>query len=637
MNTSTGFFRLLALLSLGPACNSAVGLDGVAFSGPDQEEVGGGEPDVGPDPVDAGQEDAPIEPQDVDPLDVDPGQGCLIAGQRFEAGQRSEDGCGACAPGFDPEDWTPVCNRQYFEEGFEDFGSGRFEGAHLHASARQGHLRLAPTLDLNVDGDLDLVFVGYANGAELIAPTFIYWGDRAGPVADRRTVLPGGGRNSACAADFDEDGLPDLFLVRHRDGDIFMTRSSLYLGSSQDEVFSIGRAVELETRGAGACSFADLNRDGWLDLVISSHYVPGPNHHLNSLIYWGSEGGFNAAPPTELPTIGAANNAIADLNSDGWLDVVFANHYDGESTAVPSILYWGSPGGFSTSSTRQLDALGANGVAAGDVNGDRHLDLIFTIPRDDTSVPPASVILLGGPDGPGDQGRLLLPTAGALEAALGDFDRDGFPDLAVAQRSDQEGLDLGLFTGVAGGFNVQRRQPSLPTLGANGVLTADFNDDGFVDIAVSNFNDRNQNEISSPIFWGGPLGFDAARRSDFPTVGAQTGLVPQHDAFEPPARFTSAPIDLGGPSLGGVLSWRGEVGPGGSVRLHLRSAPTLEALEAAPWLGPDGTSQSAYDVSSLAVSSAHDGHRFWQYRAELARQRLVTGPHIEQIGLTYGP
>ena len=48
----------------------------------------------------------------------------------------------------------------------------------------------------------------------------------------------------------------------------------------------------LDTVGSEDASIADLNRDGRLDLVVSSYHA-GVNRHHPSYVFWGAESGLD--------------------------------------------------------------------------------------------------------------------------------------------------------------------------------------------------------------------------------------------------------------------------------------------------------------------------------------------------------
>ncbi len=101
-----------------------------------------------------------------------------------------------------------------------------------------------------------------------------------------------------------------------------------------------------------------------------------------------------------------------------------------------------------------------------------------------------------------------------------------------------------------------------------------------------------------------------------------------------PETFISNVHDLGQPVNYDSLRWRMKQPPGTGARFQIRSANALGDLAAAPWLGPTGEN-SYYTSPAQPINSAHDGHRFFQYRVELTTQDPLTTPILEQVTLHY--
>src|SRR5690606_26845438 len=109
--------------------------------------------------------------------------------------------------------------------------------------------------------------------------------------------------------DFNDDGLPDVFLPSNG-SDSSVVDLSIYWDQPGYDAEHVTR---LPTEGGKDAAAADLNRDGWMDLVVVSNF-DGTKNELNAFIYWGDADGFDAARRSTLPTQGAQAVEIADLN-----------------------------------------------------------------------------------------------------------------------------------------------------------------------------------------------------------------------------------------------------------------------------------------------------------------------------------
>jgi hypothetical protein len=124
----------------------------------------------------------------------------------------------------------------------------------------------------------------------------------------------------------------------------------------------------------------------------------------------------------------------------------------------------------------------------GDFNNDGILDI--AVADNGTN---AISILLGNGDGTFQAPTTLLPSSfGALSIAVGDFNRDGNLDLAVViPGNGQPGDATGTVNILLGNGNGTFQPPQAYVVGTDpvSIVTADFNSDGFLDLAVLNTGD----------------------------------------------------------------------------------------------------------------------------------------------------
>lgn len=184
--------------------------------------------------------------------------------------------------------------------------------------------------DLDGDGDLDLYVANDTNpnrlyenvawpGGAALDPAGLgfRFEERAAPagVAD-----PGSGMGVA-SADYDADGLPDLFVTNARRQVHGAFRSEPGGKSFADVREQLGPRFSGST-GWGV-SWADLDLDGELDLVLVNGHVPVTDLAADAervQVFVNERGRFRAATP-RLPPLNARGSAVADYDNDGDLDV----------------------------------------------------------------------------------------------------------------------------------------------------------------------------------------------------------------------------------------------------------------------------------------------------------------------------
>ncbi|MEO7652164.1 MAG: VCBS repeat-containing protein, partial [Bryobacteraceae bacterium] len=369
-------------------------------------------------------------------------------------------------------------SRSWITSTFLDWveGSPGDGGANTYVAA-DGTVRLINLWDLNRDGAIDIIFPHTHEHNEAV-DLFIYWG-RNGYTPSGRTSLPTNGAKSAAAADLNGDGFPDLVVVNNFNGTRTDLGSYIYWGSAAG--YSAKRRAELPTMGGEAVAIADLNGDGALDLVFANS---GLSYHVSvddfrkSYIYWGnSRGEYDPSRRSILGTINARDVAVTDLNRDGHPDIIFANegNTDSESGVV---IYWGAQGGNFTADRSQA-----------------------------------------------------LPGQRSSAVAVGDLDGNGYSDIAVANAFRLKGRELGMYNivdtvavdsflywGSAEGFSTSRRT-ALPTVGAQDVQIGDMNADKRPEVVFANGSGG-----ASYIYWNGTSGFTPNRRTALPASSSHCAI-----------------------------------------------------------------------------------------------------------------
>jgi hypothetical protein len=403
--------------------------------------------------------------------------------------------------------------------------------------------------DVNNDGHQDLliggnnqfqaelaVFLGQGNGA-FSAPIISQFASTIASFADIPFTFG--------VADFNGDGAADLIITDPQNQLIYSL-----LGNNTGSF--VLKSTLSNGGGPAQVLTADFNGDGHPDFLV--HSIGG----ADVTVYLGlGDGTFQPGVSYTGPNhIGSV--VLADMDGDGHLDMVvggffnivsilkgnpdgtFANTSSGDTTlagplfslvavtdlngdGIPDLVISSAngigilPGQGSFKFGPVTNFVGGNSPIFADFNSDAHTD--FAVPVHD-----GIILLLGKPDGSLQSIDTYSVPNGAASVAIADFNADGFPDIAADGPPQNPSILLG------NGLGKFSPGPAPAPGGISGplIFTADFNGDGKPDLLVAGVS------ASSAVLYGNgdatfsapiPLprsviGFSGSALGDFNADGA---------------------------------------------------------------------------------------------------------------------
>ncbi|MET8574468.1 FG-GAP and VCBS repeat-containing protein [Streptomyces sp. NPDC005012] len=437
--------------------------------------------------------------------------------------------------------------------------------------------------------------------------------------------------------DFNGDGYRDLVLLGGRYKTDY--RVDVVYGTSsgpgtrvqtihQSQAAIPGTAETDDSFGMSATS-ADLDRDGYADLIVSSPYesVGDIQYRGGLTVVWGGAKGLGTGTfihspvPSEYEGQGdrfGEDVVAGDFDGDGDQDLAATS----ASQAGGVVLLEGPftrAGGYPESQTLgwNYDYLAPDRLVAGKVNADGATDL-YILGQDlgdadmdvrayfhrggDTFATRAAAVRIPDPNPMEPQGN------GPYGIALGDFDKDGFGDLAVGRGAEEEDSNRGYVVvqyGGANGPNTARKPVkfSQATAGVPGaaesddlfgysLAAGDVNGDGYADLAVGAPGEdladrRDGGSVTVLLGRAGGLSGTGAKAYDQNTSGV-AGSIEADDNFGNDLRMADYTRDGRADLMVETDEWAGDT---------LGMAHLLKGSST----GITGTGSKSYTVSSLSL------------------------------------
>jgi hypothetical protein len=491
-------------------------------------------------------------------------------------------------------------SQTWIETTQEDFADGTFERNLYASQLNNGTLQYAPTFDLNSDGKIELFCTDRLGNT-----VRLYWSSENGYSANNVTLFPSSGGGNCDAADLNNDGYPD-FVVNH-----YFDKISIYWGTPNGISPNFYFEIPMIAYNRQGVFIADFNKDGYLDMATSQEQVTG-----YATVFWGSSEGFNVSDRTDLPVYFSVHNIeSADLNKDGWLDIIYVEYYGTGNGYVK--IFWGSHNGFSGSNyTSLVGPYGNHGLSIADLNDDAYIDIITT-----GWYGSPSYIYWGSSQGYSyTYYQTLTPGPCYGGSSIADLNNDGYLDI-VYHRGGYGVAYQRIYWGSASGYSDGNSDGFGYAIEASGGLIADLNDDGILDIFT---NTRTPTNISY-LFWG----------PDFTTAITLPSSQDHHGHFREIGNiynreyyddYISSVHDAYKTADWNIIEWDATIPDGASVQFWVRSSSDTESQKG--W-------STWYPVTNGGEIPDCLNARYLQYKIHLTYTNPCYLPSVDEVRITY--
>jgi len=478
---------------------------------------------------------------------------------------------------------------------------------------------------------VELLFINHFSRSSVgFDKAYVYYGGADGYAPERREEVPCWCAVDSLSCDLDDDGWAELVVCNNAENSLHLDPGS-HVHHFGPGGFQPEKSYLLPTKIGWGAVCADFNHDGYLDLAFVY------NHWKDLIIFHGGKNGFAESTIIELKKPDGSRYGSprwiygADLNNNGYVDLIIPL-IDSDRT----LILWGSEQGFSLDRKTELAVFHGACARVADLTKNGYPDLIIgthtETPKNGELTPHNPHhsfvhIYWNGSEGIKENNKTVLRADACDALCVADFNNDGWLDIFICSYHGGKDRDVNsfLYWNRKGTFQELDRQLFF-THSASGAIAADFNEDGYVDLAVANHKVWGDHKGFSSVWWNGPDGFDVRKRTDLPTCGphGMSSIEPGNQLDRGPEEYYISSVYTSQKRLQiESITWEGEIPPKTWVKACVRVADSEKNLEGAPW--------SEYHECGENFGDNVPSGKCFQYKLALGATNSLRSPRLTEV------
>jgi len=332
--------------------------------------------------------------------------------------------------------------------------------------------------DVNKDGHPDVLITGWLGGSESIAK--LYLNDGSGNFVERATPFAEVYNSSIAFADVNKDGHQDVLITGWTGSKRI---AKLYLNDGES---SFTEKMEMPFPGvnAGSIAFADVNKDGHQDVLITGY--DGGKGNAKLYLNDGSGNFAEKTTGTSFTGINSSSVAFSDVDKDGDEDVLITGVDSGSGYTSKLYINDGSGNFAEKKMGASFTGVWDGSVAFSDVDKDGYEDVLITGIASGREY--TSKLYINDGSGNFAEKKMGASFTGVWDGsvAFSDVDNDGDEDVLITGRNTIDTRITELYINDGDGdFTKKMTGVPFAAVNASSIASADVDKDGDEDVLIT--------------------------------------------------------------------------------------------------------------------------------------------------------